>query len=318
VSHERASAGVEITVPRPVSGALELIGNTPLVELRSQRRGGVRFFAKLEGANPTGSLKDRIVLQMVESAERRGLLDRSKTLIDASSGNTGISIGMVAALKGYRAKVFMPESKSIERRILMRAWGCEVVLTSRDDPHSHIKAAQELAAAEPERVFYLDQNGNQDNVLAHEQGTAGELVQQMGGEIDLLVAGFGTGGTLMGCARRFRAEGLSTRMISVEPAQGISKVEGLLHLDGSYFPPIYDPKLIDEHVLVTDDQAIAAARELAGREGLFVGISAGAVLAAARRAATELDRANVALIFGDRGERYLSTALCQAYRLAGE
>jgi cysteine synthase len=313
-----SSPGVHSLAPPLAASTLELVGRTPLVELRSQRRGALRFLAKLEGANPTGSLKDRIVLQMVESAERSGRLDTSKTLIDASSGNTGIAIGMVAALKGYRARVFMPESKSVERRILMRAWGAEVVLTSRDDPHSHIKAAEALAREAPDQFFYLDQNGNPDNCLAHELQTAGEILQQTGGKVDLFVAGFGTGGTLMGCAHRFRAERLPTRIVSVEPAQPISKIEGLLHLDGSYFPPIYDPTLIDEHVLVEDGEALEAASELARSEGLFVGISAGAVLAAARRAAARLDAGNVVLLIGDRGERYLSTALCAAYRLPGE
>ncbi|HEX9637537.1 MAG TPA: cysteine synthase family protein [Acidobacteriota bacterium] len=311
---------VNAAAPSPPAAAstLELVGRTPLIELRSQRRGALRLFAKLESCNPTGSLKDRIVLQMVESAERAGRLDKSKTLIDASSGNTGIAIGMVAALKGYRARIFMPESKSVERRILMRAWGAEVVLTSRDDPHSHIKAAEALAREQPDQFFYLDQNGNPDNSLAHQLHTAGEILEQTGGRVDLFVAGFGTGGTLMGCARRFRAAGLGTRVISVEPSRPISQIEGLLHLDGSYYPPIYDPALIDEHCLIEDVEALEAAHELARSEGLFVGISSGAVLCAARRAAARLDSGHVVMIMGDRGERYLSTALCAAFRHSGE
>ncbi|KAF0247467.1 MAG: cysteine synthase A, partial [bacterium] len=267
---------------------LDLIGNTPLVELKSFSMGStVKIFAKLEMMNPSGSLKDRIAKYMIEEAEHSGKLTPGKTIIEASSGNTGISLSMVGSLKGYRTKIFMPESKSVERRIMMRMWGAELVLTSKDNPHSHIEAAKELAASGGE-YFYIDQNENQDNVLAHYHHTAREILEQMTGTIDAIVAGIGTGGTIMGIGRRLK-EAHKTRVVSVQPAEPISKIEGLLHLDGSYVPGICDLSLIDETVYVSDPNAIEMARKLALQEGLFAGISSGAVLWGALKLAEKMD-----------------------------
>ena len=292
---------------------LDLIGNTPLVELKSFSMGStVKIFAKLEMMNPSGSLKDRIAKYMIEEAEHSGKLTPGKTIIEASSGNTGISLSMVGSLKGYRTKIFMPESKSVERRIMMRMWGAELVLTSKDNPHSHIEAAKELAASGGE-YFYIDQNENQDNVLAHYHHTAREILEQMTGTIDAIVAGIGTGGTIMGIGRRLK-EAHKTRVVSVQPAEPISKIEGLLHLDGSYVPGICDLSLIDETVYVSDPNAIEMARKLALQEGLFAGISSGAVLWGALKLAEKMDKGQIVIILGDRGERYLSTDLCSHAR----
>ena len=294
----------------PAQSILDLIGNTPLIELaKLTPPGSARVLLKLESTNPSGSLKDRIVKYIIEQAETDGTLLPHHIITDASSGNTGIAIGMVAALKGYRSRVFMPETKSIERRKIMRAWGTELVLTTGEDQNSHIWAVEE-AAKDTETYFYLDQNGNQGNWLAHYHGTAAELVEQTGGRVDCFVAGAGTGGVLMGVARRFREYGMATRIVGVEPDNAHSHIEGLLHFDGSYVPPIWDQSLIDEQVRVGDEDAFATARRLAAVEGIFCGVSTGATTFVALREAARLgEGATVVAIAGDRGERYLSTAL---------
>ncbi len=292
---------------------LDLIGNTPLVPLRRMAGSGMaRVLLKMEAFNPSGSLKDRVVRYIVEKAEAEGRLRPHHVIIDASSGNTGIALGMVAALKGYRSRIYMPESKSIERRRIMRAWGTEVVLTSADDQNSHIWAAEE-AARDTERFFYLNQNGDPGNWEAHYHGTAAEIVAQTGGRLDCFVAGVGTGGTLMGVSRRLRDEGIRARVVAVEPTSPHSRIEGLLHFDGSYVPPIWDSALVDEQVRVSDEEALETARRLAREEGLFCGVSTGAVTAVALARARELgEGAVVVAIAGDRGERYLSTPLVPA------
>ncbi len=289
---------------------LDLIGNTPLVELKSfSKKPSVKIFAKLELMNPSGSLKDRIAKYMIESAELSGKLTTSKTIIEASSGNTGISLSMVGSLKGYRTKIFMPESKSIERRIMMRMWGAELILTSRSNPHSHIEAAKELSANTTD-YFYIDQNENQDNVLAHYHHTAKEILEQMPGSVDAVIAGIGTGGTIMGVGRRLKEANSKTQVVAVQPAEGISKIEGLLHLDGSYVPGICDLSLVDKNIYVEDPNAIETACKLALQEGIFAGISSGAVLYAALSLAETMEKGQIVIILGDRGERYLSTDLC--------
>jgi cysteine synthase len=294
----------------PGKTILDLIGNTPLVPLRGMRRRGMaRVLLKLESHNPTGSLKDRIVKFILEAAERDGTLRPQHTIIDASSGNTGIALGVVAAVKGYKVRIFMPETKSIERRRIMQVLGTEVVLTSGADQNSHIWACAETAR-DTERFFYLNQNGNQGNCDAHYHGTGREIVKQTRGRIDCFVAGAGTGGTLVGVARYLRDNQVPARVVSVEPDNAKSKIEGLLHFDGSFVPPIWDPSVIDEQRRVGDDVAFATARELARREGIFAGPSSGAILAVALDKARELGpgKTVVALVC-DRGDRYLSTRL---------
>ncbi len=289
---------------------LDLIGNTPLVELTRMVEPGMgRVLLKMESANPSGSLKDRIVRHIIERAEEAGTLKPHHIITDASSGNTGISIGMVAALKGYRSRIFMPETKSVERRKIMRAWGTELVLTGGEDQNSHIWAVTE-AARDTDTYFYLDQNGNPGNWEAHYLGTGAELVEQTGGRIHAFVAGAGTGGVLMGVARRFREAGVGARIVAVEPDNPHSHIEGLLHFDGSYVPPIWDESLVDEKVRVSDEDAFRTARRLAREEGIFCGVSTGATTWMALREARRLgEGAVVVAIAGDRGERYLSTGL---------
>jgi cysteine synthase len=289
---------------------LSLIGNTPLVHLRSfTTKSNVKIYAKLEMMNPSGSLKDRIAKYMIEEAESRQLLSPEKIITEASSGNTGIALSMVGSLKGYRTRIFMPESKSVERRVMMRMWGADLVLTSRHNPHSHIEAAKELAS-QGNGYFYIDQNENQDNVLAHYHTTGTEILEQINGPVSAFVAGIGTGGTLMGVGRRLKEQNQQTRIVSVQPAEPISKIEGLLHLDGTYTPGIIDLSLIDQTVYVPDGSAIETARQIALQEGLFVGISSGATLWAALQLVEQMESGQIVVIFGDRGERYLSTDLC--------
>jgi cysteine synthase B len=292
-------------------GVLAAIGNTPLWRLGSTlgSESGVELFAKWEGANPSGSLKDRVVYRIVTEALKSGALSPEATVVEASSGNTGIAMGLIGQLLGIRMRVYMPESKSLERRRLMRYLGVELVLTSGDDPNSHIKAAEALVAAEPEKFFYLNQNGCYGNTEAHALGTAAEIWTQTHGKVAAVIAALGTSGTLMGLAIGLRERNPDIEVIGVEPTQPKSKIEGLLHVSPEYVPPIYDRSLITETVYVADDLAIAEARSLARREGIFCGISSGATVAAARRLAPRWRGKQVVAVFGDRADRYLSTDL---------
>jgi len=296
-----------------VETVLDLIGNTPLIPLRRLVGPGMaEVLLKMEAWNPSGSLKDRIVKYIIDEAERDGTLKPHHIIIDASSGNTGIALGMVATLKGYRSRIFMPETKSIERRKIMAVWGTELVLTSGQDQNSHIWAAEE-AARDTDTYFYLNQNGNPGNWLSHYHGTGAELVAQTGGRLDCFVAGAGTGGTLVGVARYLRDHGVPASVVGIQPATPISRIEGLLHFDGHYTPPIWDAALLDEFVKVPDDAALETARRLARIEGIFCGPSTGGILSVALAKAQELGPGKVVVATAcDRGERYLSTALVPA------
>lgn len=294
------------------SSVIDCIGNTPLIPVRRMVEPGMAaVYLKMEAWNPSGSLKDRIVKTILARAVAAGRLKPHHIIIDASSGNTGIALGMIARVLGYRSRIFMPETKSIERRKIMQAWGTEVILTSGRDQNSHIWAVEE-AAQDTERYFYLNQNGDPGNWLAHYEGTGSELVAQTGGRLDCFVAGVGTGGLLMGVSRRLAEAGLATRIVAVEPADAHSHIEGLLHFDGSYTPPIWEPERIHDRVQVTDDDAFRTARRLIREEGIFCGPSAGAALHVALAEARRLGEGNVVVAAAcDRGERYLSTRLIE-------
>jgi cysteine synthase len=287
------------------------VGETPIIQLkRSSPNPDVQIWAKLELCNPTGSLKDRIALFMIEQAEKRGELCPGMTIVEATSGNTGISLGMAATVKGYKLKLFMLESKTIERRKMLRFWGAELVLTTKDDPDSHIYGAQELIAAEPDSYFYINQNENEDNVLAHVEGTGREIASQLDGHVDAFVAGFGTGGTLMGVSRYFQDQGIGARICAVEPGgEPRAKIDGLKHSSEAYQPLIYDRELIDETIEAPEDETYRTTREIASKEGVIAGLSSGASLWAAQQLAQRMDKGNIVVIFGDRGERYFSTEL---------
>jgi len=289
------------------SNLVELIGNTPLVEMpRLSPRQGIRLFAKLEGQNPSGSLKDRIALYMVERAEKRGDLRPGMTLLEATSGNTGVALAMIARIKGYPIKVVMPDNVSIERTLVMRAFGAQVVHT--DGARYTDGAIERMAAmaAEDPSCFPVSQFANQDNPLAHYETTGPEILRDMP-EMDVFLAGSGTGGTVSGVGRFLKERRPNVKVICVEP-QPDSLIEGLHTLSG-FNPPVFDENAVNEHIVVTQEEAFSATRELALTEGIFGGVSSGAVLHAARLVAKRFERANIVLLMGDGGWKYLSTSI---------
>ena len=285
-------------------GVVGLIGRTPVVEIkRLNKNPGVRILAKLEGFNPCSSVKDRIALYMIEGAEQRGELRQGMTILEPTSGNTGIGLAMVASVKGYPVKIVMPETMSVERQQALKAFGTELVLTPGDEG---MNGAIELGRviARDERYYMPDQFANPDNVRAHYEGTGLEILEQPDA-VDVLVAGIGTGGTLMGVSRRLRERDPNMKVVAVEPFQG-SRIQGLRNL-GDYMPPIFDISILDEKMNVDDRSAFTMSRALVSEEGLFVGISSGAAMCEAVHQATMMERGTVMVIFPDRGDRYLST-----------
>ena len=296
---------------------LDLVGNTPLVELtRLAPKPGVQLYAKLEGQNPTGSIKDRVAIAMIEEAEARGELEPGRELLEPTSGNTGIALALVAKLKGYSLTCVMPENVSEERRRLLRLYGAEIV----DSPGSEgsngaVRLAQELAAKEP-RYFMPFQYGNPANPQAHYRGTGAEIVEALD-RVDMLVAGLGTGGTLMGAGERVRESFPDVVVAAAEPLPG-DPVMGLRSLEDGYVPPILDVSKLDRKLLVSNAEAVAGVRALLGEEGIFAGVSAGAVVYVARRLAEELDEGVVVTILADGGWKYLSASFWDADDVEGE
>ena len=290
---------------------IELIGNTPLVELRrlNPADGRVQLYGKLESSNPGGSIKDRVALSMVEAGERSGELTRDKILLEATSGNTGIGMAMMCAAKRYRCQLIMPESASIERRLIMQAYGAEIILTpAKRKTDGAIEKAYALAREFPERYFLADQFNNPANWQAHYKTTAPEIWAQTEGRVTDIVTTLGTSGTAMGLSRWFREHHPEVRVIAVEPYPG-HKIQGLKNMKESYRPGIFDKTLPHAIVNVADEDAFSAARRLAAEEGVFAGMSSGAALFAAIERARELDRGCIVAILPDGGERYLSTTL---------
>lgn len=286
------------------AGILDAIGKTPLVELhRISPKPTVRIFAKLEGNNPTGSLKDRIAKYMVEAAERSGALTTDKILLEPTSGNTGIALAMVARLKGYKVKVVVPDNVTVERRQLLELFGAEIIYSDGSKgTNGSIKLAQQLA--EDPRYFMPYQYGNPANPLAHYETTAVEIIRDCP-EVDVLVAGLGTGGTLMGCARRLKEHNPKIRVVAVEPHPG-DLVQGLRSLDEGFIPPILDTSLLDGKIIVDSRCAFAATKDLTTKEGIFAGVSSGAVINCAIRVALRMERGTIVCILCDGGWKYVS------------
>lgn len=284
------------------------IGNTPLVELPSfSPREGVRIWAKLEGVNPSGSVKDRIALAMLDQAEARGDLYRGaeRIIIEPTSGNTGIALAMLARRRGYRFLAVLPENVSIERRQLLEAYGAQLEFTPAEfGSNGAIARAQQLASEHPNRFFMPYQYGNSANPGAHYLTTAPEILRDLP-EVTHFVAGLGTGGTLTGTGRRLKEDKPSVQVIAAEPHPG-DAVQGLRSLDEGFIPPVLDANVLDRKILVTSDDALLMTRRLASQEGVFAGISSGAVLHAALRAARGLDHAEIVCLFADGGWKYLS------------
>ena len=286
-----------------VAHVFELIGNTPLVRINKMNPNPkVEIYAKLEGSNPMGFLKDRIALRMIEKAENDGRLTRDKTILEATSGNTGISVAWVAALKGYKCLIVMPEFVSVERRRILKALGAELVLV-RDETEL-VPRAREIA--EDPRFFMTDQFFNEENWKAHYETTGKEIWEQTDGKITHFVAGIGTSGTLMGVARRLKELNRDIQIIGVQPSRPGHRQEGLLNLE-EFHPEIFDPDELDEMIMVDDEAAFRTARDVLLKEGLFVGISSGATMYGAVVKARQLEEGMIVTLFGDHGFKYLST-----------
>jgi len=288
---------------------LDLIGNTPLVEIHKLRPNkSVRIMAKLELRNPGGSVKDRVALSMIEGAESRGELP-GKTILEPTSGNTGIGLAMVAAVKGYPIALAMPESASVERRRILEAYGAELLLTPAHlGTDGAIEEVYRLALEYPERYYVPDQFNNPDNIRAHYEGTGVEIWEQTQGKITHFIASLGTSGTLMGTSKRLKEFNPEIRIVGMEPYLG-HKIQGLKNMKESYKPGIFDKSALDETVNIEDEEAFEMSRRLAREEGILVGMSAGASMALAYRVAQELDEGLIVVLFPDGGERYLSTTL---------
>lgn len=292
---------------------IDKIGHTPLVEIRHLNPNpAVRILAKLEYMNPGGSIKDRAALYMIEAGEKSGELTPDKTVIEATSGNTGIGLALVCAVKGYRLLLAMSEAASLERQKILRARGAEILLTPGHlGTDGAIEEVYRLARENPDRYFMTDQFNNPANFMAHKEGTAAEIWQQTDGQISHLVAAIGTCGTVMGLSMGLKAFNPDIRIIGVEPYMG-HKLQGLKNLKESYCPEIFDKNRLDEKVNIDDDEAFDITRRLAREEGLFVGMSSGAAMAVAMRQARQLSAGTLVVIFPDGGERYLSTPLFTA------
>ena len=298
---------------RPCGGRygdlVQSIGHTPLVELRRlSPKPGVRVWAKLESHNPTGSIKDRVARSLIEDAEEKGLIGPRQTILEPTSGNTGISLAMICGYKGYRVKVVMPENVTPERTQLLSMYGAEIVY-SEGSKGSNGAVEMALDMAERDASYYMPyQYGNQANPLAHYNGTALEILEELD-EVAAFVAGLGTGGTLMGNGRRLKEElGDQVRIVAAEPMQG-EPVQGLRSLEDGFIPPIIDLSLLDRKIFVTNADAIVTTRKLLEDERLFVGVSSGAIARVALRIAGELDEGNVVFIVADDGWKYLSSGI---------
>jgi len=296
--------------PRSCSNILEAIGNTPLVRInRLNPNPRVTMYAKWEGANPTGSIKDRIALKMIEQAEQEGKLTAGKTIIEPTSGNTGIGLAMIGAVKGYPVEIVMSDAVSIERRAMIEAFGGKVVLTPGEaGTDGAIMEARRRVRENPEKYFMPDQFSNEYNKLAHYRTTAEEIWRQTGGKVDYFVSAIGTSGTIMGVGKYLRERNPSVRIVCAHPVRG-HYIQGLKNMEEALVPAIYDPSQIDETVMVETEAAFAMARRIVREEGIFAGMSSGAALYAAVCVAEKTAEGVMVVIFPDRGEKYLSTGL---------
>lgn len=293
--------------PRTV---LDSIGNTPLIEIKNLNPyPAIRIFAKFEGCNPGGSIKDRIALYMIQAAEESGVLSRNKIIMEPTSGNTGIALAMIGAAKGYHVKLVMPGCVSVERRRIIEAFGAEVVITPAEQgTDGAIRHAWKLAEENPEKYYMPDQFSNHANIQAHYETTGPEIYRELGGTIDCFVAGMGTTGTLMGVGKYLKEKNPVIRIVGVEPEPGHA-IQGLKNMDEAIVPPIYNAHLLDEKIRIGDEEAYVMARKIATREGIFTGMSSGAALAGVMKVAESYASGTIVTIFPDRGDRYLSTTL---------
>jgi len=291
-------------------GVIDCIGNTPLVKIEViNPMPEVTIFAKLEGNNPGGSVKDRIAHYMIKDAEEAGLIKKGDTILEATSGNTGIGLAMVGAAKGYRVKLVMPECVSLERRKVLEAFGAELLLSpGNEGTDGAIRLAHKIVNEHPKDYFMPNQFDNSSNIKAHYETTGKEIIEQTNGKLDMFVSGMGTTGTIMGAGRRLKEYNSKIRIVGVEPYLG-HRIQGLKNMQESIVPKIYNSAAIDEKINVNDEDAFETTRKLAIKEGLFVGMSSGAAMFGALRMAEELKKGTIVVILPDRGDRYLSTTL---------
>jgi cysteine synthase B len=289
---------------------LGAIGNTPLVQLlHVNGNADVQILAKLEGNNPGGSVKDRPAYYMITKAEDSGELTKGKTIIEPTSGNTGIALAMIGAAKGYKVRLFMPECVSVERQLILQAFGAEVVLTpAKEGVDGAIRQSQEVLKKEPDKYYMPNQFDNPSNPLSHYETTGPEIFAQTGGRIDVFVSAMGTTGTLIGTSKFLREKVPGIKIVGVEPTLGHT-IQGLKNMGESVIPGIYEPRALDEKVTVEDGAAFEMTRLLAVKEGLFTGMSSGAAVVGALQVASKMKRGIIVVILPDRGDRYLSTTL---------
>ena len=296
-------------VPAIGVSVLDLIGGTPLIRLKrfEQECPGVEICAKVEGQNPGGSVKDRAAARMIAEGEKSGALAPGQTILDATSGNTGIAYAMIGAARGYKVKLCVPANASPERKLILKAFGAELILTDPlESTDGAIREARRLHAEEPGRYFYPDQYNNDGNWLAHYDTTAPEIIEQTSGGLTHFVAGLGTSGTFVGTGRRLRKFNPAIRLISFQPATAFHGLEGLKHMASAIVPGIYDPSLADEDLRVESEDAFEMVRRLAREEGVMAGISSGAALAATLQVARRLERGVIVTVFPDGAEKYLT------------
>ena len=293
---------------------LQTVGYTPMVRInRLCPNPAVNIYAKLEGFNPTGSIKDRIAVQMIEDAEKSGALKKGQTIIEPTSGNTGIGLAMIGVVKGYDVVIVMSDAVSVERRKIIRSYGSKVILTPGEEgTDGAIRLARKMVADNPEKYFMPDQFANAANYQTHYERTAIEIWDQTKGEIDYIVCALGTSGTIMGISRFMRALKPEIKVVCAHPVKG-HYIQGLKNMEEALVPAIYDPSRIDHQVMVASEEAIEMARQLIACEGLFVGMSSGAAMLAASQIASQIDSGNIVVIFPDRAEKYLSTSMFTPY-----
>ncbi|MDV2989158.1 MAG: cysteine synthase [Dehalogenimonas sp.] len=291
---------------------LQTIGNTPIVRInRLNPNPDTVIYAKLEGLNPSGSIKDRIALSMIEQAEIAGRLTKNKTIIEPTSGNTGLALAMIGIVKGYDVEIVMSDAVSVERRQMIKAYGAKVTLTDGAlGTDGAIFKARELTKANPDKYFMPDQFSNEYNKMAHYRTTGEEIWRQTGGKIDYFVSSLGTSGTIMGVGKVLKEHNPQIKTVSAHPVKG-HYIQGLKNMDEAIVPSIYDPSQIDITIMVETEDAYEMTRQIVRQEGIFVGMSSGAALYAAAEIARKIESGTIVVIFPDRGEKYLSTKLFQ-------
>lgn len=293
---------------------LQTIGNTPMVRInRLTPNRAVNIYAKLEGFNPTGSIKDRIAVQMIEDAEQSGALKKGQTIIEPTSGNTGIGLAVIGVVKGYDVVIVMSDAVSVERRKIIRSYGAKVILTpGTEGTDGAIRLARKMVMDNPGKYYMPDQFANAANYQAHYERTALEIWEQTNGNIDYVVCALGTSGTIMGISRFMRALKPDIKVVCAHPVRG-HYIQGLKNMEEAIVPAIYDSSRIDFQVMVASEEAIEMARKLIRCEGLFVGMSSGAAMLAATKIAGQINSGNIVVIFPDRAEKYLSTSMFDPY-----